>query len=245
MPEPIWKLPRDEPRPPAVSIIIPSHRPQFLPEAIASVFAQTCQDFQLVVNYRREWWGEKINDVVNASRGPFVCILPDDDLLHPTYLAKALDASRGGFDIIFSDIQFFGDRTDVYRLPDFGVNAQRHACVPWMTALIRRQLWDELGGFDPDQILQDSDFYLRAALAGAEAAHIREPLVLARQHAGNGAKLMDHSAAALKLQAKHPQWFPSQFIAPPAPGEPNDGSAFVAPVQMPERFRQLAKLAGS
>ena len=244
---PAWIIPIDDAPRPAVSVLIPSQpmRAAMLDELLDSLRAQTCQDFEIHLSVSPHWWGDKINDLAKIARGRFLCIVPDDDMLAPTYFEKTLAASRGGFDLIFSDIQFFGDRTDGYDLPDFSVNAQRHACVPWMTALISRPLWDSLGGFDPMQLLQDSDFYLRAAMLNTEAAHVRERLVFARQHSANGAKLMDKDTAALRLQAKHPQFFPSSFLDPNTPvpdigALKNDGYAVVAPVEMPARFRKAA-----
>jgi hypothetical protein len=245
---PAWILPEEEAPRPAVSVLIPSQpmRSAMLAECLASLSAQTCQDFEVHISISPHWWGEKITDLAKIARGRYLCVLPDDDMLAPTYIEKTLAAARGGFALIYTDIQFFGDRTDAYDLPDFSVNAQRHACVPWMTSLIRRQLWDGLGGFDPNQILQDSDFYLRAAIERVEAAHVRERLVFARQHPANGAKLMDKDTAALRLQAKHPAFFPSSFLDPttPAPTESlkNDGYAVVAPVEMPARFRKAAAM---
>jgi hypothetical protein len=233
-----WVVPvHDDPPAPLVSILIPSHRPALLEEALASVRAQTepRSSYQVLVNDCPDWYGDKINDLARIARGKYLLILCDDDLLAPDYLEKCLDVARGNFDIIYTDIQFFGDRTDVYALPSFGLNTFRHAACPWMTALVKKSLWEAVGGHRPGIILQDTAFWIECAKRGADAAHVREPLLWARQHATQGAKLIDKSAAALQLQSLYPEIFPSPFVSPIDPAAPRDGRGIVPRVFLPPR----------
>lgn len=231
-----WVIPSHDPSPPAVSVLIPSHRPAYLAEALASLRAQTIdrRDVQILVNDASEWYTDKINDLARIARGKYLCILCDDDQLAPTHLAECLDHARGNFDIIYTDIQFFGDRDDVYQLPSFGLNTFRHAACPWMSgALVKRSLWNDVGGHPRGIILQDTAFWIECALRGADAAHIRKPLTLARQHGTQGAKMIDKSRAALELQSRYPEIFPSPFVSPLDPDAPTDGRGIVPKVFLP------------
>lgn len=229
----------DPPRP-AVSILIPSHRSEFLGDALQSIYDQTvpASTYQVLVNFAPDWYANKINDIARIARGKYLCILCDDDKLAPNYLEKCLDAARGNYDIIYTDIQFFGERTDGYDLPSFGLNTFRHASCPWMTALVKKSLWDEVGGQRPGIVLQDTAFWIDCAKLGANAAHVRERLLFARQHANQGAKLIDKSAAALQMRALYPDIFPGPFDSPLGPDSPRDGRGIVAPVFLPPRLRE-------
>jgi hypothetical protein len=232
-----WVVPSiDAAAAPLVSILIPSHRPELLTEALASVWAQTVDrsQYEVLINSAADWYTNKINAIAQIARGKYLCVLCDDDLLAPTHLERCLALTRGNFDIIYTDIQFFGDRDDVYELPSFGLNTFRHAACPWMSgALVKRSLWNEIGGHRAGIILQDTAFWIECALRGADAAHVREPLTLARQHGTQGAKMIDKSRAALELQSLYPDIFPSPFVTPVDPAAPKDGRGIVPRVFFP------------
>lgn len=196
------------PATPLVSVLILSHRPALYLEARASVYAQTFTDYEIVSKESPKYWGEKLNDLARGASGRWLCILCDDDTLSPTYLEKTLAAAtlRPDASIIYTDLLIFGRLTVPLRLPEFDAEVLRMYCVPWMTCLIDRQLWNTLGGYDPEQRYGDWDFYIRACKAGAVAVHVREPLVGVRDHQRAGSAIMDtaqHDAALRALRQKH------------------------------------------
>jgi len=103
---------------PKVSIGIPAYKPEFLVEAIASVLAQTFEDWELIVvddcspgdirgivskftdpriRYYRNEKNLGAEDpsynwdrCVEYARGEYFCLLCDDDLYHPTFLEEML-----------------------------------------------------------------------------------------------------------------------------------------------------------
>ena len=117
---------------PAVSVCIPSwHGEPFLPEALASVAAQTCRDWELVLvedgskdgaeamvrafgaereqpvtylrNARNLGLPATRNRAACAARGEFIAMLDADDRWRPEHLETALDVvSRAGADVVFS-----------------------------------------------------------------------------------------------------------------------------------------------
>lgn len=88
--------------PPRVSIIILSHRAHFLPCALESVFAQTEQNFQIIVQHCKKNFSTKFNEAASIARGEFIVPLCDDDLLAPTYLEECLKRSANA-DMIYTD----------------------------------------------------------------------------------------------------------------------------------------------
>jgi cellulose synthase/poly-beta-1,6-N-acetylglucosamine synthase-like glycosyltransferase len=241
MDEPAWVIPQPPEELPSVTVVIPSHRPALLAEALESIRAQTLprREIQVLVNDSPVWYGDKVNDLISVARAPLFSVLCDDDKVKPTYYARMLDAIRG-FDFAFSDIQLFGDEDRVYPLPEFGLNTFRAAVSPWWTFVMRKSLWEQLGGFDPKQTFQDTEFLVRVAKAGARAAHVREPLHCARVHAANGGKHMDASAAMLSLQAAHPDVYPSAYVDPEGVKHSRNPFDHVQRVFVPPRFQESA-----
>jgi glycosyltransferase involved in cell wall biosynthesis len=126
---------------PLVSVIIPSHnRPELLPEALASVAAQTMTDWQAIIvddgstpavneQQIQAQFGTKFqvlrhavaqgvssakNTGVNAATGKYLAFLDDDDLLAPTYLASAIEALEANPRIttLFMGVDFFGTNAE-------------------------------------------------------------------------------------------------------------------------------------
>lgn len=103
---------------PKVSIGIPAYKPEFLGEAIASVLAQTYEDWELIVvddcspadikgivgkfnDPRIRYYKNEHNiggddpsynwdRCVSYARGEFFCLLCDDDLYYPTFLEEMM-----------------------------------------------------------------------------------------------------------------------------------------------------------
>jgi len=141
---------------------------------------------------------------VAASAGELVVPLDADDLLHGTFLARtvaALDADPGA-GVAFTDVLLFEDGGAARRAAmgpfDLASLAERNRLV--VTALFRRKLWEDVGGFSDDLVLgyEDWDFWLGCAERGARAVHVAEPLVFYRVKGGAGGA---RSAAALPHEA--------------------------------------------
>ena len=126
------------PAPPAVSVCIPTYRrPQLLRRAVGSVFAQTCEDWELLISDDEdppgETWGylqhlarsdprvrvmrnlgnhgqePNMNNLLVQARGAWVKPLYDDDVLRPECLETLLSAVRGLSSVVLVSCLF-----DVY-----------------------------------------------------------------------------------------------------------------------------------
>lgn len=191
---------------PTVAVIILSHRIELLPEAFASAQQQTFRDREIVVKYCEAYWADKLNEAVRGTSAPYFVVLCDDDKLAPTYLARTVEEiERTGADLAYTDNQVFGLMPMKQGLPPFSLETLNTDCVPHMTALCRRELFDRVGGFDGRVQYMDWDYWYRCAEAGATAAHLKgEYLFHYRVNAHNGSRSMSHAACLAELKAKHP-----------------------------------------
>ena len=131
--------------PPKVSIGIPAYKPEFLEEAIASVLAQTFQDWELIVvddcspadikgivgkftDQRIRYYRNEQNigaedpsynwdRCVDYAQGEFFCLLCDDDLYHPTFLEEILSLAEQFPDcnVFRARVQFIDGNGNVLR----------------------------------------------------------------------------------------------------------------------------------
>jgi glycosyltransferase involved in cell wall biosynthesis len=121
---------------PAVSVVVPAYKvAPFIAETLDSVFAQTFDDFEVVVvndgspdteeleralaPYRgrvryftqeNRGAGAARNRGVREARGALVAFLDGDDLWLPTYLEEQVRfIKEGGYDLTYTDAVLFGD----------------------------------------------------------------------------------------------------------------------------------------
>jgi hypothetical protein len=221
-------LAHDPARHPLVTVLILSHRPELLPEARASIYAQTVprETYQILATESSQYWGEKLNDLAGAARGKYLLPLCDDDKLAPTYLARTLAAiearRREGrpVQLAFTDSEVFGKRLEgqrmFFRMPSWDREVIREQQSPWATFLVERAAFEEVGGYDPAQRLFDWDLSLTLMLQGFQAAHLHnEFLFLIRDHPTAGSRIMDtaeHAEALRTLRRKHRQLFPEYAL---------------------------------
>ncbi|TVR03321.1 MAG: glycosyltransferase [Spirochaetaceae bacterium] len=138
------------------------------------------------------------NAGVARAAGEWIAFLDSDDLWYPHKLARQLECARR-----------FPDRPLVHTRERWLRNGrevsqagQRHAREGWVfadalhkctigpsTVLMRRELFEELGGFRPDlEVAEDYEFWLRLT-ARHQVAYVDEPLIDKR--AGHGDQLSE------------------------------------------------------
>lgn len=195
---------------PAVTVIVPVYNGErFLAETLASVFAQEFEPFEVVlvddgstdgtaeiarafpVRYlRQENKGPSAarNSGLALARGELMAFADADDLLPPTKLASQagyLDEHPETGCVLGRQEWILEEGIEPPRLqrdPIFG----EPGGIQLVTAMIRRQVLEELGGFDPDYLYaEDRDLFVRMREHGVGIHVLPEVVLHKRLHGAN------------------------------------------------------------
>lgn len=141
-----------------------------------SVHAQTLDQWEHLIWLDTDHAGcaVTVNRLAAEARADRLLILADDDLLLPGCLEKHLECDG---DIVYSKPLVWGEDA-----------AQFHAAPPNIPScsLIRKELWDRVGGYDEQlEETEDARFYEKALELGAVFTECVYPCWVYRFHNGN------------------------------------------------------------
>lgn len=190
-----------------VSVIIPCYnQAQYLPEALASVQAQTFQAWEcIIVNdgspdntavVAQEWGKRDLrfrylekpngglssarNAGISAARGEFILPLDADDLIADSYLEKGLACFDDDPEkqVVTSHVQFFGAVQRLGKPSGVRLETLVYNNTIVCSSIFTKALWKMLGGYDEEMRsgFEDWDLWLRAADSGVVFKIIPEPL---------------------------------------------------------------------
>lgn len=175
------RLVRRESSPPRVSIVIPCFKQaHLLPEAVASVLAQTFTDWELIVvndgspddtaavagRLAQQNPGRRIrlvsqanqglamarNNGIRAATGKYILPLDADDCLEPSMLWKAVAVleKEPETHIVYTDLLRFGDSNGIFQTG--GWTLAKVAGVNQLNycSLYRREVWERVQGYNPN-----------------------------------------------------------------------------------------------
>ncbi len=148
------------------------------------------------------------NAGLRRARTPYLMVLDADDRLR----AGALDALRAPLDadphlgFAYGITTFFGDWEGEMTMPPYDPFRLLYRHTIGSTALMRRELFDATGGFDPDfRGYEDWEFWLHALAHGWRGMQVRVATFDYRRHGStmlSGARL-EYRTWYRRLQAKH------------------------------------------
>lgn len=159
-------------------------RADMLAEAVASVRAQTWPEVEhlYALDEDRQGAGPVLNRLLEEARGERVMVLDDDDLLDPDHL-KIVATANLEADVVYSMPRVDGGGFTNYHRPfDPAVLATRN--IVSHTALMRRSLVEQVGGWNPVRWF-DWDLFTRLEAAGAEFHQVRDVTWTYRLHGSN------------------------------------------------------------
>jgi GT2 family glycosyltransferase len=120
-----------------------------------------------------------------VAETPLLLMLDADDRLRPgalTTLRAPLDADPGLW-FAYGDAEFFGAWSGRLAFPDFDGYRLLHRSIVTATSLMRRDLFEAVGGFDVDLAgYEDWDFYLGALERGFAGRRVPEIVLDYRRH---------------------------------------------------------------
>lgn len=166
---------------PLVSVItatIPERKP-LLVECEVSVQSQTFGGWEHLIldDSEREGCSKMVNRLVAEAKGDWLFPLADDDLMLPRCLELLVGCSDEA-DIVYSPPLVWGRPTEWF--------TQAPPAIP-ATALVRKSLWLELGGYDEGAVREeDRKMWIKAVDAGARFVRFdTDPTWVYRHHDGN------------------------------------------------------------
>ena len=181
---------------PTTSFVVTCHNlGAYLGETLDSVSAQTVQDFEIVivndgstdgatcrllaavsrprtrvVHIERRGLPGARNVGVGHAVGRYLCMVDADDILEPTYLERSLQEFESRPDLAFAShwLRAFGEETWDWTPTDCGFPALLHANTLNGAALMRRELFERVGGFDETMVdgCEDWEFWIRVGRGG-------------------------------------------------------------------------------
>jgi glycosyltransferase involved in cell wall biosynthesis len=201
---------------PAISVIIPCYNlGQYLDEAVESVLAQTCQDFEIVIvddgsteaatqallaNYQRPHTrviraahgglAAARNLGIANTTGAYLCALDADDRLEPSFLAKTVRALDGDPSVAFASawLRTFGDEEWEWRPERCDLPTLLWENTVLTAALVRREAAVAVGGYNtmmPAQGDEDWDLWLTLVERGYRGVILPEVLFNYRRRPGS------------------------------------------------------------
>ena len=189
-------------------IIIDDGSTDATPEVVKPYLAD-----QRVKYVRSDYLGQSRAKNLGArlSKGEFLAYLDADDAWEPTKLEKQLKLfDRPEVGVVFSGRKLIDEAGKITGTPPANfprgkvleaIFTQNFVC--FSTVILRREVFDYVGGFDPGiDLAIDYDLWLRVA-KHYEFDYVPEPLVLYRTGHGNlSQKLSDRVATALSIMER-------------------------------------------
>lgn len=213
------------------SVLIPTrNRPELLENAVASVLAQSFNDFELIIvndgsmplsgfadpRLRTLNSGEAgavpaRTMAVRAAKCEVIAWLDDDDQWSDNnFLGDAIAAIQNGADFVYGDGRFVfagGGPPKEYSRNADAKSLERDNTILVSAIAYRKNLHNELGPFDETlPYYWDWDWYLRVARSGAKLHHIARPVADILIHPRNmsgGANAPARRQNLDRLAAKH------------------------------------------
>jgi glycosyltransferase involved in cell wall biosynthesis len=138
------------------------------------------------------------NLAAGHARADILSFLDGDDIWQPSFLAELYEfLTDNGYDMAYTDAEVFGvrhlaDRNFLSHNPPQGLVTRsmliegRCHILP-SGALIKKAIFDDVGGFDPDvQRTEDFDLWMRLLFAGARIGYLRKLLFKFRLRPDSG-----------------------------------------------------------
>jgi glycosyltransferase involved in cell wall biosynthesis len=179
-----------ESKKPKVSVIIPCfNQGQYIDDAVESVLNQTFEDFEIILvndgstdagtiqklkNYSRpkckvihtnnQGTSLARNTGIQASSGEYILPLDADDKISLKYLEEAVEIldKEARIGIVYCEVEFFGEKTGKWNLPDFSVERILLRNMIISCALFRKSDYLKTNGYNSNMKYgwEDWDFWL-------------------------------------------------------------------------------------
>jgi len=216
---------------PKVSVVIPCYNyGEFIDEAVDSVLAQTCGDFEIIIvndgstdaytnrlleSYDRpktrviatanSGVAKARNFGIAAAGGQYILPVDPDDRIGSTYLEKAVKIldEHPKLGIVYSQVEFFGARKGKVNFKPYQLENILLGNMICCAAFFRKSDWEKVGGYNPNMIhgFEDWNFWLSLIEIGVQPCLIPEVLLYYRiKDQSRSTVLMQHHRAEMYAQ---------------------------------------------
>jgi len=199
-----------------VSVVMPCfNHGEYLPEAVASVTSAGREDMELiivddgstdartrqvidelaergtkVIRQENKGLAAARNAGIGASQGKYILPLDADDRLRAGWIDHGIGIldSNPKVGVVYGDAERFGAETGRWVVGTFKAERLLHSNFIHASALYRRSIWEQNGGYDwtmPVQGLEDWDFWLGALEHGWQFIYLPEVFFDYRQAPGS------------------------------------------------------------
>jgi glycosyltransferase involved in cell wall biosynthesis len=194
-----------------VSVIIPCfNQGAYVDEAVQSVLAQSCQDFEIIIindgstdvatndilriydrpktrvfHIANQGLAGARNQGVKEASGKYILTLDADDKIGNTYLEKAVEIldEHENVGIVYCEAEFFGDVSDRWDLPEYKFPDILLRNAIFSAGFFRKSDWIAVGGYSSNVPgREDYDFWLSIIELGRDVLRIPEVLFFYRRH---------------------------------------------------------------
>lgn len=228
---------------PLVSIVIANFNyGRFLGEAIESAQKQTYPNIEILFiddgstddsiavasRYDIQVYAQENQGVCAArnnaavhAKGEYILFLDSDDRLYPESIEKLvnlLEKSGPGYAYAYGQLQYFGQRDWIFESRAFDPVALAKENYIQTSALIRKQVFDAVGGFDRGfKLREDWELFIRIWHAGYRGAFLGEPHIQYRKHKEPTRKKtrLPKNIVTSRLIYLYPRFFIMKFLRNP------------------------------
>ncbi len=158
---------------------------------------------QLLQHHTNKGLGHARNSAVGASKSEFVMVLDADNSLYPRCVERLASSLRNlDFAFAYSILERFGDGVGLMGCLSWEPDTLRKGNYIDAMALIRRSVWERVGGYTPMAVngWEDYDFWCKCAESGHDGLFVPEILARYRVH-GESMLHVETNAADDELRA--------------------------------------------
>ncbi len=179
--------------------------------AILAEYAARDRRIRIVHNEENQRLPRSLNIGFAETRGEFLTWTSDDNAYAPEALREMVSYLRR-----FPEYMMVNAAMDILYMPESRLEkSEQFDADPWKMFvqnrigacfLYRRQVLEEIGGYDPEMfLLEDYDYWLRILIRYGCIAHIRKTLYRYRMHEGSltACKLKERNKRAIRLVHKY------------------------------------------
>lgn len=159
------------------------------------------------------------NRGIMESKGKYILPIDSDDLIHPTYLSRAVEIleARPETKVVSCDVKLFGEKNKALIHTAYSFDKLLIQNMLVVSSMYRREDYDKTDGYDPKMFSsEDWEFWISLLKDGGEVYKIPEYLLFYRKHAGSKNK-KNHTKRALLRQyvfQKHKELYLDLFDNP-------------------------------